>query len=130
MLTSELARSSHWEELCNTCGDEDDVVDCPACKNTGKTSYDGPIYLNVYLVDRLRGGPEEGGWYYDTGDPLESRALDPHEDVEAAKAAARKRWEEQGASRPRWSAIGGPDVEVYLEKHFARRFPERRPAYE
>jgi len=23
----------------------------------------------VYLVDRAYGGPEEGGWYYDTGEP-------------------------------------------------------------
>jgi len=28
------------------------------------------VYVNVYLVDRFYGGPEEGGWYYDAGRPF------------------------------------------------------------
>jgi len=27
-------------------------------------------YVNVYSIDRLFGGPEEGGWWYDTGTPV------------------------------------------------------------
>jgi hypothetical protein len=30
------------------------------------------LYINVYLVSQLYGGPEEGGWYYDAGEPLAS----------------------------------------------------------
>ena len=29
-------------------------------------------YVNVYLVRRLYGGPEEGGWYYDHYKPVKS----------------------------------------------------------
>lgn len=29
-------------------------------------------YANAYLTDRLYGGPEEGGWWYDTGEPVMS----------------------------------------------------------
>ena len=29
-------------------------------------------YANAYLTDRLYGGPEEGGWYYDCGEPIMS----------------------------------------------------------
>jgi hypothetical protein len=29
-------------------------------------------YANAYLTDRLYGGPEEGGWYYDAGEPVMS----------------------------------------------------------
>jgi len=29
-------------------------------------------YANAYLTDRLYGGPEEGGWYYDCGEPVMS----------------------------------------------------------
>jgi len=29
-------------------------------------------YANAYLTDRLYGGPEEGGWYYDVGEPIMS----------------------------------------------------------
>lgn len=33
-----------------------------------KTSY----YLNSYMVERVYGGPQEGGWWYDVGEPLAS----------------------------------------------------------
>jgi hypothetical protein len=26
------------------------------------------MYINVYLIDRAYGGPEEGGWYYTCGE--------------------------------------------------------------
>jgi hypothetical protein len=29
-------------------------------------------YANAYLTDRMYGGPEEGGWYYDVGEPVMS----------------------------------------------------------
>lgn len=28
------------------------------------------IYVNIYSVGRSYGGPEEGGWYFDTGSPV------------------------------------------------------------
>jgi hypothetical protein len=28
------------------------------------------MYVNVYLVGRMYGGREEGGWYYDVGTPM------------------------------------------------------------
>lgn len=31
------------------------------------------LYLNVYETDRSYGGPEEGGWWYNTGNPLGSQ---------------------------------------------------------
>lgn len=30
------------------------------------------LYLNAYRVSRVYGGPQEGGWYYDAGEPLAS----------------------------------------------------------
>ena len=30
------------------------------------------LYVNVYNVYQAYGGPEEGGWYYDIGEPLAS----------------------------------------------------------
>lgn len=30
------------------------------------------VYLNVYEMDRVYGGPEEGGWYFTTYEPLVS----------------------------------------------------------
>ena len=28
---------------------------------------EGPFHLNEYVANRAYGGPEEGGWWYDTG---------------------------------------------------------------
>jgi hypothetical protein len=43
-------------------------------------------YANAYLTDRLYGGPEEGGWYYDVGEPVMSLPFlaneEPREDNE------------------------------------------------
>lgn len=33
------------------------------------------IYLNVYAVTRHYGGPEEGGWWFNAGEPLASIPL-------------------------------------------------------
>ena len=33
-------------------------------------------YVNIYKVDRAYGGPEEGGWYYDVGELVESKCFD------------------------------------------------------
>lgn len=33
------------------------------------------LYVNVYHVTQLYGGPEEGGWYYDAGEPVGSTPI-------------------------------------------------------
>lgn len=33
------------------------------------------VYVNAYLTNRAYGGPEEGGWWYDTGDLLATKPL-------------------------------------------------------
>ena len=41
--------------------------------------YSYRTYVNVYAITRHYGGPEEGGWWYNTGEPIESRvATDEH----------------------------------------------------
>ena len=32
-------------------------------------------YVNIYKVDRAYGGPEEGGWYYDVGELVETKCF-------------------------------------------------------
>ena len=36
------------------------------------------LYLNAYAVTRHYGGPEEGGWWYNSGEPLASIPIDSH----------------------------------------------------
>lgn len=90
------------------------------------------IYINAYTVQRCYGGPEEGGWWFDTGEPIESLELpDDATDnqIDAAKADLRGRhgWE---SPHSRYSVLGGLDFEIYVESHPAEIFPATWPHYE
>ena len=54
----------------NTYDDEPDEEEAEPAKQ------EAPFFMvSVYLVDRAYGGPEEGGWYYDTGEPVAEEGL-------------------------------------------------------
>ena len=105
-----------------------------------------PIFVNAYEVDQLFGGPEEGGWWYDAGTPLASVRVRTEAGIERVKARLRAQlgpqygllpdgtpdpdWNNGRPKRRRTSAAGEPDLEVYVEEHPARDFPEVRPHYE
>jgi hypothetical protein len=105
--------------------------DCKSCEGRGVVAYLGPVYLNVYAVQTVFGGREEGGWHYDVGEPLESRVLDPDDDETVQTEAALVRWhaDRENPSR-RTRSIGGIDIVVYIEPKFAQPFPQERPRYE
>ncbi len=91
-------------------------------------------YVNAYSVSRHYGGPEEGGWWYDAGEPLASMPLPENatdEQVEATKEYLRTLlgWPKQ-PRQGRYSVIGGDDFEVWVEEHPAKAFPETKPHYE
>lgn len=106
------------------------------------------VYINGYLVDRLYGGPEEGGWWYDQRYPAcyDSDAMEYHArgdgdgkllsfKVRAFKAdeaieAARALYTDPPGHRGRGSVIGGPDIEFRVEDHPPQVYPKRRPRYE
>ena len=46
--------------------------------------YKGPWTVCLFLVDRAYGGSEEGGWYYDTGEPVLTEHLKVFNDYDAA----------------------------------------------
>ena len=47
------------------------------------------LYVNCYMIDQAYGGPEEGGWWYTVGRPVESRLAE--NDVEAGDILAERR---------------------------------------
>lgn len=75
------------------------------------------FYVNVYEHSREYGGPEEGGWWYDTGsngyiwnsykslDAAESRATELRKSIDKC-------------------------YRVRVEEHLPRDWPEGRPHYE
>lgn len=84
-------------------------------------------FVNVYEIDRRCGGPEEGGWWYDTGEPVKSIICTTHEEAEEVREMLRTEYVRSGK---RYSVLGGEDYDVFIEPHPAKAWPEGRPRYE
>jgi hypothetical protein len=89
-------------------------------------------YVNAYRVSRHYGGPEEGGWWYDSGEPLASVPLELDSTQETIQTVrdrltALLGWTD---SRNRYSVLGGDDFEIYVQSEPAAHFPDGRPHYE
>ena len=93
-------------------------------------------YLNVYIVDRAYGGPEEGGWWYDYGVPYASVPLGeddgPAYHQPAVQKAAWKRWvKASNEDRPQVSSVSSEGIYVIrFEQGMAAAWPTERPYYE
>jgi hypothetical protein len=89
-----------------------------------------PVYINAYLVDQQFGGREEGGWWYDVGELLESVRVRTTAGRARVRAALLCKYAGDAGSRSRFSTGGGPDVEIYTDDAPGADFPQRRPHYE
>ena len=47
---------------------EEEQVAQETARESQEERGDNPLYVTVYWVDRMYGGPEEGGWWYDRYD--------------------------------------------------------------
>ena len=111
-------------------GAVDDSIDRVAIDD-GDIPEKPRLYVNCYMIDQAYGGPEEGGWWYTIGRPIESRLAD--DDIEAGDILAERRayWEEHNLGRPEiYSVISEGRFSVCRESHFARHFPDVKPHYE
>lgn len=82
-------------------------------------------YANVYHVELGYGGPEEGGWWYDTGEFQHGEGpFDNREEALTARGAleAEKAWSNEGLP-PKHSVISRGVFEVHIETHTGRDFP-------
>tara|TARA_R110000765_G_scaffold236838_1_gene339663 strand:+ start:541 stop:1044 length:504 start_codon:yes stop_codon:yes gene_type:complete len=75
-------------------------------------------YVNVYQIQRAYGGPEEGGWWYDEGTPIESETTTEGGDLRGIIEKLEKSHGEICGSR-----------RVVVEFEPGRTFPERKPVY-
>jgi hypothetical protein len=95
-----------------------------------RTTYIGK-FVNVYLIDRAYGGPEEGGWYYECGQAHQSTQVLP-QDEEAVRAGVQAWCDVQ--NKERRSDIGSVLSEgkyvVCIEDEPAKDYPSERPHYE
>lgn len=88
-------------------------------------------YVNAYSVARCYGGPEEGGWWYDAGEPLASVPVESDEDEERERERLRALFAPDfEGERHRSSVLGGDNLEIYVEDEVAAPFPSTQPHYE
>jgi hypothetical protein len=91
-------------------------------------------YVGIYNVDMAYGGPEEGGWYYDTGSLKRALRIFPSEDQAYAFACRANRLLKylERHKRPVSSAAYNGDrhyVEVHANE-LPRYYPKELPHYE
>ena len=130
-------RDQHTNHMLCPTNDADAVE---AYHNDADPSYwsryqaEFPKYLNVYRVEQSYGGPEEGGWWFDTHEPLESVQVDNEEEQKQVQARLDVRYapdpDDRQRMRGRTSAAGGYDVSIRSEYEFAQFQPKERPRYE
>jgi hypothetical protein len=88
-------------------------------------------WVNAYEVTRAYGGPEEGGWYYDVGEPLASIPVKWDFEEAQAKVTILTTFRADYADRrTRYSVIGEEDLEIRVQNHPARPYPQETPHYE
>ena len=97
------------------------------------------IYVNVYKVEHLYGGPEEGGWYYNAGTPIASvpvlvdtlkmdEATKLHPQIVDCIASLKNTFKDIP-----WGDInsvnGGVELGIYVAEEFAEYWPKEKPVY-
>lgn len=90
------------------------------------------LYVNVYLWDKAYGGGEEGGWYYNTYDPVDEESVLASSVEEAETLAEEKRkWcETENADRCHPSSVNSDGhYVVRIEAWPAEPEPKRQPHY-
>jgi hypothetical protein len=89
------------------------------------------IYVNVYLVNQEYGGREEGGWYYNSGEPIESHAFFSRRKADDALRVIKAQVAEDNKQRPAlWSVRSCGVFEARIEDHPAAAYPNHSPRYE
>jgi hypothetical protein len=88
----------------------------------------GTRWVNVYEVTRHYGGPEEGGWWYDWYECIDSVEVEEEKAYELSQAK-KEEYEDR-----KWGNIysvrGGVDIRVLVEDWKAQSQTPRTPHYE
>jgi len=92
-------------------------------------------YVNIYLVDQAYGGPEEGGWWYDTFAAVSSwkvrNGRRRSRRLRRMLSAARRQCKAMNEGRrPVSSVLSEGEHRAYMEPRPAEDAPRVKPHYE
>lgn len=89
------------------------------------------MYLVAWEITQSYGGPEEGGWWYDSREPIAvipcSIAGHVRHGLHLIEDAFEDRYSNE---RERTSAAGGADLAVSIQERYPHPEPRERPHYE
>ena len=101
------------------------------CVGNGR-QHGETTYVNEYWVNQAYGGPEEGGWWYETGKFVQCLGITKgHVAARGIRAMheARVKAENEGLY-PITSVLCTGVKVIYIDKNMGKDFPEYRPHYE
>lgn len=106
----------------------------PTQHETFESYYGQPakqrLFINAYEMGQAYGGPEEGGWWVTTYEPLASIPVSTLDEAKDAIAKLDTMLREQYEhEREYYSAAGGADATIMAESHFAKFHPDNPDAY-
>lgn len=81
-------------------------------------------YLNFYVTDQAYGGPEEGGWYYEVGEPKASLPVP----IDTLQDEIDKVY--HNLCNILGFLMGRPGHSFVVESDYAYPYPEKQPHYE
>lgn len=88
-------------------------------------------YVNAYDVDRAFGGHEEGGWWYDTQEPISSVKVRNVDQAIDAVDWLDEQWRDYfDDGRDISSVLHTGSLLITVEEHYAEYQPKERPHYE
>lgn len=103
---------------------------CTVCDGTGDMVVPDNqiVYVNVYSIERCYGGPEEGGWWYNWFNCIESYPC--RNEVSDLMQEQLEKEYNHIKHGDIYSVLGGTDLAVYIEQKPAESQTKERPYYE
>lgn len=90
--------------------------------------YEGePIVVALYETWTRYGGPEEGGWHYECGEPVKGICV--FSKKQAIRAALQLQQEAQEAYGSERDELGWNQWRVCFEQGWPKAYPQERPYY-
>jgi hypothetical protein len=85
--------------------------------------YEGePFTITVHQVWDQYGGPEEGGWWFRCGNPVETACIFSREQAVAELIALHEKYNSE--------AYEEEEYDICLSRSYAEFYPHKRPHYE
>lgn len=117
--------------MCEVCSEEEEEE-----RRSRPVVWDGKgrraIFVVVYDLDRVMGGPEEGGWWYNTGELVYAEVADDEDTAERrVKYLKAHEWKDTGDLSS--VAFRGHAYDVHYEtdgRMPVKHYPVVQPHYE